>query len=358
MSASPTLSTAKLPSDFERRQIFYWLKRNSSFTAWHRILGFFKQWANIAEASVKEASRLGWDKQTGVPESDYVLILKDLAHCEAGVLRRRQGDTRVFKRDVNGEFLMARTMVSYWCQLASRIDIGENEIDEAHTPYWPQFRKAVRELDEAWAECALCILEPRYVRDPAPNIFGKWLQAQLATLPFPSNLPDIPSPTQEMRVPTGQAIPFSGIWEPINAATPKRWSLFNETPAMDSPFSIAGCMNYLHGGLEAPQVILELDKGGQAIDTVWRLLWRDDRYADDTVPQEEQSYAFTAPKNVPPPITAVAGNSNVTWAVSGAQAPIAGRWLVESDMTASIKVEVGDVLPLHQGREVRWVLAD
>lgn len=31
-----------LPNAAERRQIFYWLKQVSSWTAWHRILTYYK----------------------------------------------------------------------------------------------------------------------------------------------------------------------------------------------------------------------------------------------------------------------------------------------------------------------------
>lgn len=57
MSTDP--SGVKLPNELERRQIIYWLKRISSYTAWNRILGFYRAWAKVTEKAyrrpVKEA---------------------------------------------------------------------------------------------------------------------------------------------------------------------------------------------------------------------------------------------------------------------------------------------------------------
>jgi len=36
-----------LPDELERKQIFYLLKKHSSWTAWNRILGYFQKWADV-----------------------------------------------------------------------------------------------------------------------------------------------------------------------------------------------------------------------------------------------------------------------------------------------------------------------
>jgi hypothetical protein len=46
------------------------------------------------------------------------------------------------------------------------------------------------------------------------------------------------------------------------------------------------------------------------------------------------------------------------WAESGNTVPFTGKWLVESDLYASVMLQKGEKLPLYQGREVRWVLAE
>ncbi|BEV17362.1 hypothetical protein HBDW_41500 [Herbaspirillum sp. DW155] len=71
-----------LPSRNERRQIFHYLKKISSLTAWQRIFEFYQAWVNVAESSVREADTRGWGKMTSLPYSDYTFLLKSLAHCE------------------------------------------------------------------------------------------------------------------------------------------------------------------------------------------------------------------------------------------------------------------------------------
>ena len=49
-----------LPNALERRQIFYWLKRISSYSAWRRILEYYRSWVSITEKSVSVANDRGW----------------------------------------------------------------------------------------------------------------------------------------------------------------------------------------------------------------------------------------------------------------------------------------------------------
>jgi hypothetical protein len=55
-------------------------------------------------------------------------------------------------------------------------------------------------------------------------------------------------------------------------------------------------MNYLHQGSVAPTIGFEGDDDrSEGRSTVWRLLWKDERYLDGTMPAEEQSYLFFKP---------------------------------------------------------------
>jgi hypothetical protein len=71
--------------------------------------------------------------------------------------------------------------------------------------------------------------------------------------------------------------------------------LLRRRPKPQPPFQIAGTMNYLHEGARAPQRTVKTAQGYKDQDTTWRLLWRDDRYIDGTVPGEETHYRFTRP---------------------------------------------------------------
>ncbi|OMO15796.1 Imm72 family immunity protein, partial [Xanthomonas oryzae] len=94
-------------------------------------------------------------------------------------------------------------------------------------------------------------------------------------------------------------------------------------------------------------------------DVVWRLIWRDDRYEDGTIPDEEAGYVFIQPDD---PAAVVAASDQPqrkqVSAMSGQRTSQAGRWLVMDDLNAATQFNAGDELPLHEGRKVQWVLAE
>ena len=52
-------------------------------------------------------------------------------------------------------------------------------------------------------------------------------------------------------------------------------------------------MNYLHGGSDAPTIeVFDADDEIEEVATQWRLIWKDDRYLDGTIPDEESAYTF------------------------------------------------------------------
>jgi len=354
-------SAILLPSDVERQQIFYFLQGLSSVTAWRRIFEYYKAWAECVEHSVREADRLGWADRTGLRESEYVAVMKGLAHCEEGVLRLAKGDKRVFKFDANGEFAMARRVLFHWAQMITRVAEGENVIDEQHTPLWLEFTQELTAVCQAWQECADQILEPRYLGEPALTHYGPWLQQELKTMVFPLGLDSVPDPVDNQFIRTNDYVPCSGIWEPVEApplAKSFLSSLFTCPDEPRAPFNIVGTMNYLHGGSKAPKVTVETSDNSEDMDTIWRLLWRDDRYTNKSQPEHEAEYRFNYPKQAAVSPRAISSSEEVIWGESGSVASVSDRWLVKSDIKASVVLVKGEKLPLHKGREVRWVLAE
>ncbi|MCO4862517.1 Imm71 family immunity protein [Cupriavidus sp. WGlv3] len=348
-----------LPTDHERRQIFHWIRQISSYTAWKRILDFYETWAEAAENCRHLASLSGKEESSSVAESDHIECLKGLAHCEDGVLRLRHGDKRIFKYDVNGEFAMAGRPHAYWGNYVVRIEWGEHPvIDDNNTPGWSQFRTALYALAQAWGECS-DILESRWVDEAAPLSYGNWTRDYLQKMHFPTDLPEIPDPEENILVHTGRTIPCSGIWEPVDAPKTNSFTLFRKPQRPKGPFQITGCMNYLHGGSPAPQA--SQDTGDDIVQTAvtWRLLWRDTRYEDGSIPAEEQDYVFLRPDPAESTsnMTSSATEDPFLWSETGSPAPHSGRWLAEHDLLTSITVEAGEQLPMHQGRATRWLLA-
>jgi hypothetical protein len=269
-----------LPTDIERAQIFFWLKKVSSATAWRRIFEFYRVWTVSAENSLRVADENGWAGKTAIPTSNYLLILKGLRHCEDGVIQLSKGDKRVFKFDANGKFAMARRILFHWAEMTTRIEQRENIIDENHTPFWIEFCETLTSACQAWQECAQHVLEPRYLDEPGLTLYGDWLRNELALLHFPENLPAPPDPSDNIFIKTGDIIPSSGIWEPIDEKKTPLTRIFNRAVPPTRPFNPVGAMNYLHGGSKAPRITVETETDNIDFDTTWRLLWSDERYLE------------------------------------------------------------------------------
>ncbi|MDR3163216.1 MAG: immunity 71 family protein [Helicobacteraceae bacterium] len=302
-----------LPNDLERRQIFHLLKKASSYTAWERILGFYQKWADITEASVREADERGLlpkpskyyttpygvkedQGRTSIVHSDYVDIQKGLALFEEGVARLRKGDKRVFTYGILGDFPKACVQPDYWERLYIR---GETLWDK-ETPLLEEFFEALFQLQSACGECSCCVLEERdSAENPARCNYGLWEMVFLPKLPYPDPLPEVPEPEKEIVITSGSPVSCSGIWEPVMGGSTKGW-LFKKP---QGPFTRAGPMNYLHGISLAPTLQQTYrdprDKkyGCEYVETkvAWRLIWRDDRYQDGAIPEEEKDYQFMRP---------------------------------------------------------------
>lgn len=345
-------------SDDERKILFLWLKQISSYTAWNRVLSYYKLWADSAENCRRMASATGCDDTSRVSNSDYVTILRGLAHCEDGVLRLRSGDKRVFRFDANGDFAMADRALTYWDKYLIRIEWGEHPpISEQDTPGWTDFHRAFLELSEAWGEIAPDVLEPWDANAESHTFYNDNLKSTLQKMAYSPPLPEVPDPENNTFVRSGKTVPCSGIWEPVEVPKAKMLSLFQQKQIPKGPFPIVGTMSYLHADSEAPNMAAYGEERG--LPATWRLLWRDARYEDGLLPDEENSYRFLMPetKDKFERITASKDiRDALVWASSGQPAPRAGRWLAENDLNISIITDVGDILPLHQGLPTRWII--
>jgi hypothetical protein len=278
-----------VPNDLEQRQIFHLLKKGSSLTAWKRRLAYFQKWAEITENSVRKADNSGLlaADESNIRYQDYVDILKELAIYEEGVTRLAKGDKRVFLySEAYAFFVRSRRQASYWREFWNRLNTGEIRGGEK-TPYRDEFFKALDDFSNG-GEYAGFSLEPRDLDEPANLSYDLWHPIFLPKLPYPDPLPELPKPPKrEVIVPTGKPVPFSGIWEPLDLEDNQ----------------LTGVMNYLHGETKAPtyeQTFIdhtdeEYGYDCDIIDVNWRLLWRDDRYEDGTIPEEEKDYIFVCP---------------------------------------------------------------
>ncbi|NOV22260.1 hypothetical protein E5S69_01775 [Cupriavidus necator] len=150
---------------------------------------------------------------------------------------------------------------------------------------------------------------------------------QLVSMHFPNLLVDVPTPKAPVLISTGHAIPFSGIWEPVEVTKSGGFSLFRkEKGEPKGPFPIIGCMNYSHAGSPAPAARYEDENESSSEPVTWCLLWKDMRYEDGSIPAEEEEYVFQKPtgaKNNPAPPSGT--DSPMIWFETGQPAPKAGR---------------------------------
>lgn len=359
---------ATLPNELERRQIFHSLKRWSSYTAWKRILDFYQVWSDAMEKVVATGENLPRDspqykhyRQVALGPDTLVSVLKGLADVEDGVKQLRKGNKQVFKYASHGEFIRSGDPLDHWNHFINHFVKSDGwPLKPELIPHWPELDKAREDVSAAWGECGIHIIQPNSAGavDPVSRThFNDYLKDQLNRMVFPDPLPAVPEPAESVLVASGRTVAHSGIWEPVDAPAPKLISLFRQPPPK-GPFPIVGTMAYLHGGTSAPKMASSGTRGNGKPCT-WRLLWRDDRYEDGSIPEEEKHYVFLQPEAAKDeaPSVAEASATSRTIAESGQQAPTAGRWLVEDDLHAAIEVAAGDALPLHNGRKVRWVLA-
>lgn len=359
-----------LPNEIERRQIFYWLKRVSSYTAWNRIMGFYKVCTDKMEKilsaeecqSEQAAQKLA---NNSIHTQRLVNLLKSISLYERALSRLKTGNKRVFRYENDAGFVLADRSFSGWSDIRSRQDQGENYFEPQEIPFFDELESARNDADVAWGECARYILEGRYCDDPAPVMYGHPMETE--SMVFPEPLPELPIIREECFVETGSIVPCSGIWEPVHVEKTKGFvGMFQRPiPVSSGDYAIAGCMNYLHGGSLAPKIKVDAPEDILQLTTTWRLLWRDDRYEDGTIPEEEQFYVFQEPEAdrrtrkttllVNNEVPVISTDEFLITARSGTPAPRAGFWSVQETQYTSVEMAQGSILPQHEGRDVTWI---
>lgn len=321
----------------DRRKLFWYMKRKTSLTAWKALADAFDVFAEIFERQVQEqprVSRPGAYPGSGTDwEGFYPEVLQAQVYCEQGLQRLAQGDRSVWLLNDIGVFNKADAIMDYW--FTALIN---------HGPHGDVFfeGKYVKDMEVAMADVARYskvtsrVVQPVWDNPMAIEFWSKERKIILdREVSFPKNLPDVPLPEKEVRVRTGELVPCFGIFEPL-------------VPD--------GCMNYLLAGVSAPQAVNVSEVDGRSIvrDVIWRLIWEDNRYLDGSIPPEEESYypffhpdAFDVPADVNVEVEIAHG--------SGEVAGKSGIWAMVDRLNIRRRFEIGDRLPEHEGREVKWI---
>ncbi|MEO6855184.1 MAG: Imm71 family immunity protein, partial [Rhodoferax sp.] len=201
-----------IPTALERQKIFYHLKKCSSYTAWNRVLGYYKTWADIFEKSVIEAEdKAAVDgKPAELDTQEFVFVLKGYSTCEKCVDLLRQGNKSPFRYDGLLCFTVADRPLSYWGTFVIKYEDGDISFNPDRVPYWVEMCAARRQLGDAWGEIGDPILDTSDTNDAAPfalyqrgRDFGfngvPWIASDGQVFPpkhFPSHLPEVPAPQE------------------------------------------------------------------------------------------------------------------------------------------------------------------
>ena len=348
-----------LPSEAERQKIFYLLKKVSSITAWRRNYAFYKAWVDVTKASLQEATRQGWALETSLPASELAFLQDGLAQFRKAIDRLEKDNFKDFGDPSFLELIAARNRLTIQLSVQGRVDDGENGVNEAHTPLWQEYCDAMHSAYDAWAECSMHL----YQRNYFPGglwYYNRWLLSDLPLMHFPDHLEAVPDPAVDAFVRAGSFVPFAGIWEPVAAPATRFIDRFTGAWRPQRPFKVVAPMKYFDHGAQAHVITLQnnsdSDDKGEKLHLAWRLLWRENRYTDGTIPAEEAHYQFLEPERSRPKTSGAEPGDGVIWAWSGAAAPVSGKWLLESHGTYTEMRKQGQRMGFSQGQSVRWVL--
>lgn len=322
--------SAKEMSDDDRRKIFWYLKRTSSYTTWKARADAFDRFAAVVERQVREEpvvmvnpAHPEWATNW---EDHFVRILKGQVLYEQGLARLRSGDRTVWHYSEQGVLWDAVSIHGHWW--TALVNHGPQGDVYLRGKYVDEMTAAIDDLS---LQASAGVVQAVLAEPPAAHLWSPGFIARLdRTVPFPQSLPEVPVPIQEVVVRTREAVPCYGIFE----------------PQVED-----GCMNYLLEGVPAPKAV---NRGGVTRAAVWRLVWQDTRYLDGSIPEEEQLY-FRFPEDSGTvssvPIEAGAVISRKT----NQQVVKAGIWVVDDRLDVRQRFELGDRLPQFEGRDVGWI---
>jgi Immunity protein 72/Immunity protein 71 len=258
------------PPERDRQALFWWLKRNTSYTA---IEHCAKLWAEfVAE----------WEKWLRSQDNPYDHLVETLKYAldtqlyyERGLKRLMQGDRSVFSRASSEGWLwkvntglVQRRMD--WEPLDEFIDyVVQNEglPRSMLTAYYKAHDAAM----------ALGHGPGGYTGDR----FGE-IRSFLNALPFPHPLPE---PRWEVSFRPGKRAPKDGIYEKVddNGHIVSGMAYFIKSMAAEGD-------DWLEYGPNAWRADALEGSQQRTADFHWRLLWEDTRYKDGRIPNEERLY--------------------------------------------------------------------
>ncbi|MES3021331.1 MAG: Imm72 family immunity protein [Pseudomonadota bacterium] len=315
----------------DRRRLFWYLKRRTSYTAWKRVADGFDHFAAEFKRQVSEEPVAQPKRALGPTrwEEYYPEIVKAQVLYQEALERILHGDLTVLLYSERGVLNEATMLSNSWySELVNNGARGDHFYDGM---YVGNLTAAIQNYYEADRDIGY--LQSMFADEPAFECWSTFLRDTFNKISLPPILPDVPIAASEVLIFTGQKIPVFGVYEP---------------QIKD------GCMNYLFGGAAAP-TLWESDgtyMTGRKLSVVWRLIWEDQRYRDGSIPVEERLYF---PESVAPIAAQPRVESDIISAETGAVCPRDGEWAAMDDLDAELTLRHGEHMPQNSGRDVVWV---
>lgn len=299
------------PQQRDREALFWWLKRNTSHTAFAANAALWAEFAREFETCLRS--------RNDTPPADIETLkfaLDTQLSYERGLKRLRAGDRSVFDRS-SSEGWLARLSQSL---IARRLEwVGPADV-MAKLGGFP-----------------VSTVISNYIADQAVAAMGDFTlyesmgyppgsaRQMLAKLPFDTTVPE---PRWDVFFAPGTRAPVDGIFEMVGSAG-----------------HIVGAMRYsFKGQLSEDDEDLEFgpDAGQRSSAFVWRLVWEDDRYKDGQIPAEEALYPS------PSDSANMAAGSAVLEKIrcdSPQPCPRAGFWSTPAQPNSRRRFQKGETMP-------------
>jgi len=289
----------------DRKKLFWYLKRKTSYTAWKREADAFATFAAVFKKQVVDEPHTKGPIDRTDWRFFYPGIIEAQVSYEEALARLLQGERSVWRYNEDGRLRYTQHSrhrqgnYSVWLYNKHRL-LGDGETvlnswyselfnngtrgDHFHDDNClEEMMEAIKVFDMAsgdsdyqqftvgdgpalhwWGtEGVYCLLN----KEPKQR---KYKLAPLINCPNP--LPEVPIAEKEVLIFTKKNIPVSGIYEP---------------QVKD------GCMNYLLRDTAAP-LLAHGNRDPRSVH--WRLVWEDTRYVDGIIPAEEALYFPTENK--------------------------------------------------------------
>jgi len=289
-----------------RNEVFYLLKKYTSYRYLYAIYGLEKEFVNAFEQQLRHPPLAVQKQSEGVQEyheREFLSFLEDLSYREKG-LKALQRD--FFKKVAYEQFFQANFFQTIFGRygdehgLVADIFYQNLGLGQEYPNLFSHHdhSKYILKLLISGETTSIAIQTLYDVTYSFPNdskkYYEKWNYETLFSYknwPLCKQIvePVIPCPSynndSKGEIKSGEEIQISGIYEP--------WfdQPMYEKLTQDLTYNFyVGCPNYFLEGSIATQY--KLEGTDQDYDVKWRLIWQDQRYLDGNISEEEQHYVL------------------------------------------------------------------